>query len=119
MDVVSTKRTQRKTTGLELDRVNLQLEKLWITERQLEEGDNTIMMAELQMDDLMGNLGLGMSFLTIKDMPTLMEVDIGLEEDNLDRMLDTMETESRGVAKSQDEFVPSTYLSTASQPASI
>jgi hypothetical protein len=48
-----------------------------------------------------------------------MEVDIGLEEDDLDRMLDTMETESRGVAKSQDEFVPSTYLSTASQPASI
>jgi hypothetical protein len=62
MDVVSTKRTQRKTTGLELDKVTLQLEELWITERQLEENDNTITMTELEMDDLMVELAWALAF---------------------------------------------------------
>ena len=56
--------------------------------------DKDITMAELELDNYMVDLGLGMSCLNIKDTPTLMDMDINWEEEELDRIVQSMETDN-------------------------
>jgi hypothetical protein len=76
LDTASTRMTATK--GLEMEEVTVMLEGLWREEGQLE--DNGIMMAELELDTYMVDLGLGMSNLSIKDKDTVMDMDILWEE---------------------------------------